>query len=127
MHTMNILRVLKKVKTIDPAILGAIRAFMLIVLTGTFFYALVEKWPISDALYFSVITLTTVGYGDMHPTSLLSKMFTMLYVLIGVGLVFHIVTSVARHMFDDERREIHELEQAVRQLKARLERKEPSL
>lgn len=127
MRTMNIFHIAKKVRTIDPAILGATRALALVVLTGTCFYALVEHWPVPESLYFSVITLTTVGYGDMYPTSLLSKMFTMLYVLIGVGLVFHIVTSIAWHMFDDERREIHELENAVRQLKARIERKGPSL
>lgn len=59
-----------------------------VLLVGTIFYAHVEGWSYFDALYFSVMTLTTVGYGDFTPTSHLSKAFTMVYVFIGVGIVF---------------------------------------
>jgi voltage-gated potassium channel Kch len=40
-----------------------------------------------DAVYFSVITITTVGYGDIHPTTPGTKLFTIFYVLIGVGII----------------------------------------
>jgi voltage-gated potassium channel len=55
---------------------------------GTVFYSHVEGWSYFDALYFSVMTLTTVGYGDFTPSSDLSKAFTMIYVFVGIGIVF---------------------------------------
>ena len=62
---------------------------------GTWFYARVEKWGILDSLYFSVITLTTVGYGDFSPQTSAGKIFTMIYVLIGLGLISGFVFLLA--------------------------------
>lgn len=56
----------------------------------------VEDWDIIEALYFCVTTLTTVGYGDLHPTSDISRAFTVLYSLIGIGFVLSLLTVVAR-------------------------------
>jgi voltage-gated potassium channel len=41
----------------------------LLILAGTLGYALVEEWSLFDALYMTVITLTTVGYEEVHPLS----------------------------------------------------------
>ena len=60
---------------------------ILILLLGTWFYTKVEGWSALDALYFSVITLTTIGYGDFYPQTTAGKIFTMVYVLIGLGLI----------------------------------------
>ena len=62
---------------------------------GTWFYARVENWSILDSLYFSVITLTTVGYGDFSPQTSAGKIFTMIYVLIGLGLISGFVFLLA--------------------------------
>jgi ABC-type transport system involved in cytochrome c biogenesis permease subunit len=64
--------------------------------TGTIFYTLVEKWSPLDALYFSVISLATVGYGDLTPTTALGKVFTIFFVLAGVGVLVVFVSEVAR-------------------------------
>ena len=57
------------------------RALLLVLVgllvSGTIFYSTVEGWGLLDSLYFSVSTLATVGYGDLHPTTPLSKVFTM--------------------------------------------------
>lgn len=50
-------------------------------LTGTVVYHLLEDWSWVDSLYFSVVTLTTVGYGDLSPTTDLSKLFTVVYLV----------------------------------------------
>ena len=64
--------------------------------TGTVFYSLVEGWDPLDSLYFSVISLATVGYGDLTPHTALGKLFTIFFVLAGVGVLVVFVSEVAR-------------------------------
>lgn len=54
--------------------------------TGVVVYHHIENWSWVDSLYFSVITLATVGYGDLVPTTDAGKLFTVFYVLIGIGI-----------------------------------------
>ena len=54
---------------------------------GTVVYRVLEDWGWVDSLYFSVITLTTVGYGDLAPTSSASKLFTVGYLITGISLL----------------------------------------
>ena len=58
-----------------------------VIATGTVFYHYFMPLKWLDAVYFSVITITTVGYGDIHPTNDITKIFTIFYVLIGVGII----------------------------------------
>jgi voltage-gated potassium channel Kch len=67
-----------------------------LVLTGTIFYWRFEDWTIIQALYFSVVTLTTVGYGDLHPTSPGTEIFTIFYILTGIGVFVALLASVAQ-------------------------------
>lgn len=67
---------------------------------GTVFYHQVEGWRWLDALYFCVITLTTIGYGDLAPATDLGKVFTMMYVVSGIGLFVSFATLVGRHLLD---------------------------
>ena len=73
-----------------------------ILAAGTFFYNRVEGWGWLDAFYFSVITLTTVGYGDLSPTTPLSKLFTVFYIFFGLSILLAFLNQLAK-----ERMEIH--------------------
>ena len=72
-------------------------AFLVLVLlvTGTAFYWRFEDWTLIDSLYFSVITLTTVGYGDLAPSTTPTKVFTIVYVLLGLGILVSFLSVVA--------------------------------
>lgn len=78
--------------------LAALVAVLLI--SGTVFYWRFEEWTVLDSLYFSVITLTTVGYGDLAPTSAPTKVFTIIYVLLGLGVLVSFLSLVARNAID---------------------------
>lgn len=60
---------------------------ILVLAVGTFFYHIVENMDLIDSFYFSVITLTTVGYGDIAPRTDIGKLFTAGYVIIGIGII----------------------------------------
>jgi voltage-gated potassium channel len=66
--------------------------------SGTGFYALVEELGLVDALYFSVVTRPTVGYGDFAPETDAGKLFTIVYVLVGIGILLTFVTTLAAKM-----------------------------
>jgi voltage-gated potassium channel len=63
-------------------------------LSGTIFYSLQEGWSLVDALYFSATTLTTVGLGDLAPTTTTGKLFTVVYIFSGLGLIAGFITTI---------------------------------
>jgi hypothetical protein len=55
---------------------------------GCAFYMKVEGWTLIDSLYFSMVTMSTVGYGDLSPTMAGSRVFTIIYIVVGIVSVF---------------------------------------
>ncbi len=49
-----------------------------------------------DALYFSVTTLTTVGLGDLAPTTTMGKLFTVIYIFAGLSIILGFLDTVAK-------------------------------
>jgi voltage-gated potassium channel len=74
--------------------LAAITALALVL--GTLFYWRVEGWSVLDSIYFSVITLTTVGYGDLAPTTAAGKVFTIFCGFAGIGIILGFFYIVAK-------------------------------
>lgn len=66
-----------------------------ILAAGTLFYHRIEGWSWLDSLYFTVITLTTIGYGDFSPTTPVSKIFTIIFIFIGLGVLSTFIVLVA--------------------------------
>jgi hypothetical protein len=69
----------------------------LLLVGGTIVYSVLEGWNIIDSLYFSTVTLTTIGYGDMYPTTYASKLFTVFFVLSGVGLMLFVLSMTGAY------------------------------
>jgi len=61
---------------------------------GSVVYDEIEGWPLIDSSYFLTVTITTVGYGDLTPTTDVGKMFTVVYALVGVIFVFAALTPL---------------------------------
>ena len=57
-------------------------------LIGTAGFRIVEGWPLFDAFYMALMTLTTVGYGEIHPLSFRGRLFASFLMLVGVATVF---------------------------------------
>ncbi len=73
-----------------------------LVLTGTLFYWRFEDWTIVESLYFSIVTLTTVGYGDLSPTTDVTQIFTIFYILTGIGVFVALLASVAQQYIEQK-------------------------
>jgi voltage-gated potassium channel Kch len=85
----------------DPGFRGLFYLTATLLLFGSFFIARVEDWTLFQGLYWSVITLTTVGYGDFSPQTFAGRAFTIFYVLAGVGIIVALVTQIAHHAAED--------------------------
>lgn len=71
-----------------------------IIILGTVSYRYLEGWTWLDSLYFSIITLTTIGYGDFSPQTNGGKVFTIFYILLGIGIILGFVNTVYHHYTD---------------------------
>jgi potassium channel subfamily K len=75
---------------------------------------LVEKWSIIDALYFSVVTFTTVGYGDVCPSTWASKLFTMVFGLLGISMLGTAIGTIGSNLVQAETKVLEAAENASR-------------
>lgn len=73
-----------------------VAAALFTLMLGTTFYHFVEHLRWVDSYYFSVVTLATVGYGDIAPKTDAGKIFTTFYILVGVGIITTFITYTMR-------------------------------
>ena len=89
----------------------AIIVFLILLFGGTSIYSYVEGWNYLDSLYFTVITITTIGYGDLIPKTNIGKIFTIFFSFLGIGMAFYFFTLFGKYIykktFKDELREHH--------------------
>jgi len=62
-----------------------------LVLAGTLGYIFIEHWSLLDSIFMTVTTLTTVGYGEVHPLSDAGRVYTIILLLAGVGVFVYMV------------------------------------
>ena len=67
------------------SLLGVGAVVLLVVGTVAFHY--IEGWSWVDSFYFSAVAGTTVGFGDLTPSTDLSKLFSVVYIFVGIGII----------------------------------------
>ena len=68
--------------------------FFALLLLGTVGFMFLENLSLADAIYFSIVTMATVGYGDIHPQSDAGKILALLIIVGGVGTFLGVVASI---------------------------------
>jgi voltage-gated potassium channel len=87
---------------VSPALRFTLAAVMLatLILGGTLGYRMIEGWTLLDSLYMTVITVSTVGFGEVHPLSASGRHFTMLLLAASLLVAGYGVTTSISFMFE---------------------------
>ena len=90
--------------------------FILLVL-GSMGFVWIEGWDFFDSLYMTVTTLTTVGYQEVHPLSRAGKTYNIVLILAGMGVLFYILSILARVVVEGEIQEALGRHKFIKELK----------
>jgi voltage-gated potassium channel Kch len=66
-------------------VLAASAVFL--IATGTVIFSLLEDWSVVDSFYFCVVTVTTVGFGDITPDTDVAKLVSVVYIVFGISII----------------------------------------
>ncbi|MBN2014774.1 MAG: potassium channel family protein [Candidatus Altiarchaeota archaeon] len=78
----------------------AVILIFLVVVVGTIGYTQLEGLNLVDALYFTIVTVSSVGYGDIKPSTPESKIFTIFLILTGLILLFYLVSALVSSLVE---------------------------
>lgn len=79
---------------------------LFITVFGTSGYMLIEGWNLRDSLFMTIITITTVGYGEVHELSPNGEIFTIFLLIMGVGIIFYVLGLEAKVIVEGQLRDI---------------------
>lgn len=82
------------------SLLPLVIPFVLLIVLGTFAYAQLEGWTLVESLYATIITITTVGYGDLSPQTNAGRIFAIFFTLVAIGLAGYAISSVVAELFE---------------------------
>lgn len=78
----------------------AIALLLVVTLAGTLGFALIEGWPLNDSLFMAVITISTVGYGEVRELSPGGRLFTTGLIVVAIMVIWYSATSLVAYLFE---------------------------
>jgi hypothetical protein len=88
--------------TYQIRLLRALVMILVITVSGTLGYHLLEGWSLLDALYMTIISMTTVGYGETRELTDLGRVFTMFLLISSIGTAGYSVSTLASFLVEGE-------------------------
>jgi len=79
----------------DPDSHNILVAAGMLLVAGTLIFMIIEDLSLVDGFYFSFVTLATIGYGDISPTTDVGKIVTVIYGIAGLGIMAALISSIA--------------------------------
>lgn len=83
-------------------IVYAIAIIFVVILIGTIGYTILEGWTPADSLYMTIITMTTVGYSEVHPLTEAGRLFTMGLIIISIGIAGYTFSALTAFIVEGE-------------------------
>lgn len=77
-----------------------------VMLLGTFGFMVIERISLADAFYFCIVTIATVGYGDIHPATQGGKLLAIIMIIMGVGTFLGVVANATEMMLHKRERRV---------------------
>ena len=93
---------------------------LVLICGGSTGYMLIEGWSWMDAFYMTIITLATVGYGEVHTVSFEGRIFTVILILLGVGLFLYVAGNIIQFLVEGSIRSVlgrRKLDTQIKKLK----------
>ncbi len=86
----------------NTLLIKLVSLFVLIMAAGTVGYTLIEKgWSLFDGFYMTLITLTTIGFGEVHDLTPAGRLFTILIIVTGMGVAATVMGQFARILIEE--------------------------
>lgn len=143
-RVFRILRLLKLLRLVRlVGLTGRLRKFIntngliyyiyisiVVLIIGASMYSISEKVDFVTALWWSITTATTVGYGDISPTTTIGKLAAIMVMIIGIGFVGMLTSSISSFFTTDEvdlKEELAKLHKENKQLNEKLDKLEQTV
>lgn len=85
----------------ESGVMIIVAPMVILVAIGTVVYSWLEGWSLLDSLYATIITMTTVGYGDLSPRTPSGRLFAIFFALAAIGLASYAVSALAAYVIEE--------------------------
>ena len=82
---------------LNARIAALVSTLGLIIVVGTVFFRYVESWSWIDSYFYAVVTLSTVGYGNLVPATSLGKIGTTVFIFLGLGVFAGVIQQITAY------------------------------
>ncbi len=81
-------------------------ALLLVIVVGIIGYMVIEKWSFLDAVYMTIITISTVGYDEVYALSAGGRVFSVVLIISGVGVMLYALSTIVQYFVEGHLRNI---------------------